>query len=603
MSGEADHFDAAKVPPAEDDSARQVLAASRLIVGFVQGLALYLLYLATDNHAWPSTDPYWIAPLLMVFLFVPILFTQGVGTMRPRTLGLWIGTVTVVLALLAWFDVWRQWEPAKAGFDSSMTFAFVFFAMAGLFIAHALVTAADAERRAVASYRIYFEAAWKFGVQLALAAIFVGVFWAVLWLGAILFNLIKIAFIENLIERSWFAIPATTLATAAAIHVTDVRARLVAGIRTVALTLLAWLLPLMVLIGGGFTLSLPFTGLEPLWETRSAAGILLGSAGALVVLINAAFQDGDAAHNRPIVLRYAEFAAALILIPLVAIASYALWLRVAQYGWTVERVATAATILVAACYALGYALAAILSLRGGAWMVWIERVNIATAFVVLAVLLALFTPIADPARLAVNSQVARLQSGALDPHRFDFDYLKSEGGRYGHAALADLSAGQFGGNTALVRKMAKDVMNGVYSVAPKPSEVDITRNVTVYPSTRALPRNFAKQDWSKMDVPACLTNPDAKCDAFFANLDGDGGEDVVLVSGTDLYWSGTILQQGRDNIWRPVGSISTACPGLWAALKRGDAKPAAQHGWHDWVIRGYALHPVSNYTVPAPCPT
>ncbi|MEJ0043559.1 MAG: DUF4153 domain-containing protein [Rhizomicrobium sp.] len=78
----------------------------------------------------------------------------------------------------------------------------------------------------------------------------------------------------------------------------------------------------------------------------------------VVVLLNTAFQDGSPEHSRAWIFRYAQFAAALVLVPLVTLAAYAVWLRVAQYGWTVERVVTAATVLIALCYAFGYAAAA-----------------------------------------------------------------------------------------------------------------------------------------------------------------------------------------------------------------------------------------------------
>src|SRR5208282_3310378 len=135
--------------------------------------------------------------------------------------------------------------------------------------------------------------------------IFVGVFWGVLYLGAALFNLIGIDAIEKLIEHRWFAIPATALAFSAAVHLTDVRAGLVRGTRTLVLVLLSWLLPLMAIIAAGFLASLLFTGLEPLWKTRFAAGYLLTAAGILVILINTAFQDGDAARRPTAILRYA----------------------------------------------------------------------------------------------------------------------------------------------------------------------------------------------------------------------------------------------------------------------------------------------------------
>ena len=75
-------------------------------------------------------------------------------------------------------------------------------------------------------------------------------------------------------------------------HLTDVRTGLVRGVRLVVLTLLA----------GAFLLTLPFVGLGGLWRTHAAASILLSSASALVLLINAAYQDGEA--EVPVVLRW-----------------------------------------------------------------------------------------------------------------------------------------------------------------------------------------------------------------------------------------------------------------------------------------------------------
>jgi hypothetical protein len=48
------------------------------------------------------------------------------------------------------------------------------------------------------------------------------------------------------------------------------------------------------LIITGFLCSLPFTGLAALWETRHATSLLLSANAVLIMLINAAFQNGEA---------------------------------------------------------------------------------------------------------------------------------------------------------------------------------------------------------------------------------------------------------------------------------------------------------------------
>jgi hypothetical protein len=85
------------------------------------------------------------------------------------------------------------------------------------------VAAADADRRIVAAYPRHFDVAWTAAIQLAASAAFLAVFWAVLWLGAGLFQLVRIELFAELLRRRDFALPVSMTVVAAAIHVTDVR--------------------------------------------------------------------------------------------------------------------------------------------------------------------------------------------------------------------------------------------------------------------------------------------------------------------------------------------------------------------------------------------
>lgn len=222
------------------------------------------------------------------------------------------------------------------------------FTVVGFYIAHALVLAGAAEQRWIARYRAYFEPGWKRLIQWKFSMLFVCALWLVLWLGASLFALVKLNFLTELLQQAWFAIPVMSFAFACAIYITDVRPTIVLGIRSLCLVLLSWILPTVTLIVAGFLLSLPGTGLEPLWATRHAG-------------------------------------AALKLLPTVAIAIYALGLRVVECGWTADRISAAACLLVASCYALGYAWAAC---QRSSWLSSIASMNIFAAFLALAVLRA-----------------------------------------------------------------------------------------------------------------------------------------------------------------------------------------------------------------------
>jgi hypothetical protein len=579
--------------------------AARLVIGLAQGIALHLLYLAAEKGVWPATHGMVFAPLLLIAWFVPVILLLGLGNMRLRTLVAWGIAVTLLLGGLAVHDIARGgeasdsywiWGVHAAGaprlFPSPILVPFITI---GLFIAQALIVAGDADRKLIAFYHRHFDAAWKHGVQLALAGVFVGVFWLLLWLGAGLFKLINIEFFARFIEHRWFALPVTTLALACAIHVTDVRAGIVRGMRTLILILASWLLPLLVLIVAGFLASLPFTGLAPLWSTRFATALLLTAAAALVVLVNAAYQDGDGEHAPPRLIRYAGSLAALTLTPLVAIAGYALALRVEQHAWTTDRIVAAACVLVGACYALGYGWAV---LRRGAWLKPIEACNIATAFVVLGVLLALFTPLADPARISVASQLARLETGKVAADKFDFAYLRFQGARYGMAALERLKDTAEGPNSEVIRRGAAQALAQKYpgerSVVEATPE-QRSANITVYPATRTLPDAFLKQNWganqsSSWSLPQCLVEDTSKCEAHFLDLDSDGTDEILLID-LSRPWVARVFKQADDGAWRDIGGLSNQirCDKVRAALRNGELKLIPTE-WRDIEVSGIRLH-------------
>src|SRR5512145_1194561 len=233
------------------------IALTRALVGLAQGIALYLLYRASETRGWPATEPLAFAGLLVPAVFVPVMVVAGMGNLRARTLAVWALLAAAVCTGLGVYDIFR--DPLDIyGRQPRIAPSPALWACLGLviFIGHALIVAAEAERKLVASYARHFDVSWKHGVQLALAVSFVGAFWALLFLSAELFRLIGIRYLIELIERPWFYVPATTVTLAYAIHLTDLRTELVRGVRALTLTLLAWLLPMMTALAVAFLLAL-----------------------------------------------------------------------------------------------------------------------------------------------------------------------------------------------------------------------------------------------------------------------------------------------------------------------------------------------------------
>ena len=557
---------------------RQVMLL-RLAAGLLQGLLLYGLYYSSTHALWLATQPYLMVPLVFAGSLLPVMVVSSMGHMAPRTVLSWALLALALMWMLATHDVWRNMGGTPSAYGLPRTWlpsAYLCVFGAGLFyVAHALTLAGAQEGRLVASYTTYFETAWKLLIQLKFSALFALALWLVLWLGSALFMLVKLEFLRHLLEQSWFAIPVVSTAFACAMHITDVRPAIVRGIRTLLLVLMSWILPLAAVLMTGFLCSLPFTGLSALWATRHATAVLLSADVVLLVLINAAWQNGAAGGGVAGVIRASARAASVLLAPLTVIAIYALGLRVVEYGWSTDRVIAAACLVLASCYAAGYMWAAY---GQGGWLDLIAPVNVVAAFLLLAVLLALFTPVADPARVAVGDQMARLAKGRVTADQFDYHYLRFDGVRYGQDALEHLARSAAGANAALVRERAAAALketNRYDHSAQQITPVTPGANVQVWPAGARLPESFLRQQWNGADsmgpLPRCLFDGAARCDAFMLDMNGDGKQEVLVYSSA-AGLPGVLLSERADGKWRVMGTLSytlSQCAPLLDKLKAG----------------------------------
>jgi hypothetical protein len=354
------------------------------------------------------------------------------------------------------------------------------------------------------------------------------------------------------------------------------------------LTLLSWLAPLLVVILLGFLASLPFVSLQPLWKTHFAGGLLLTSAGLVILFINCCYQDGAQEQTTSKIKRLAGTLGALQLIPLIGLALWALILRVEQYGWTVERITAAAMIIAASSYAFGYARAAV---RAPSWLKGLELTNFITAYIVLALVLALFSPIADPARLMVSDQVARLTSGRVQPEAFDFAALKFDGARWGVEALTKLSQGKIGpaGKDVKTRAAGALAMTNRYfnANAANLTADDVAKHVTVFPKGKVLPAGFYQALLGQTDTltTGCLgLTSIAPCAARSFTIQ-PGEPDAVLMINSGAVASVAMFQPDHTGVWRKTAESYEYmyCPGIDQELRNG-AFTIQPHPWPDLVV-------------------
>ncbi len=545
----------------------------RLVVGLVFGLGIAFLIKTFDSLEGKQT-PLWAQVLTSTLILGAFILWAGAGAMKRLSLAIWGVIALGLIALIAWNRAAHSLTPDFNPFFLNLSF--LIYPL--LFITHELISAADQSGKPIAPYSLYFDEPWKRGVQLALSGLFTVLFWAILWLGAALLGFIGFSWFKDLLTNEYFAWPVSGLAIAASVNLGDVQTKLMHNFRALVLGVLSWLLPVITVIGLLFAVSLCFSGLEPLWKTKAATASLLAGCVALVLLINAAYQQGNEERPVHIVLRWSARIACGLLLVFAGLAAYSLWLRIAQYGLTPERVMALVGVVIAVLYGIGYAVAAFMP--KGRWLALLEPVNIALAVIMALICLCVLTPIADPYRLSAQSQAGRVNSGKVAPDKFDWRVLRFETGTYGLKELKRLNKA---GKTDAIRKAATSsaaMPDGFrWGSPPPPPKVvkpDAGRIHMVQPGA-IIPKSFLAQTFDADEfTPECFRNVELPpCDTALADLNNDGKPEIIL-----LYEAWVNVYTEKEGVWLRLGNAGHLKEEAISAFKVGNVS-AEKPNWND----------------------
>ncbi|MEI2433539.1 DUF4153 domain-containing protein [Lysobacter yananisis] len=572
--------DSVPAPAAElDRNTRGFIVA----VALLQGLLLYLARIGTGFGL--ELEVSWYAMVLSV----PTAMLLSVQRLDDRRFWSNAGLLAAVYLPLS---LWAGWSATGAPDLSEATVLgpFAVSLAIGLFVALPYLQCRLSHGRWRAPYRELFEHGWQNALTLILTAAFVGICWAVLGLCAVLFKLIGIEFFADLFTTRSFVHLATGTMVGLGVLVGRTQHRPVQIARQILFAIFKGLLPLVALIALLFVASLPFTGLEALWKTRSATLILMCLIATVVLFVNAVYQDGEGEPPYPRWLRGVVDAALLTLPVFAALGLYALSLRIGQYGWTGERFWAALASVALSLYALGYAVAT-LRRGGGQWLGGLRRVNVAVSLVLLALVAAANSWILDPHRLGVGSQLAQLARGKAEPAKFDLGYLRFDSGRRGYQALNALKRDPRFAATAptahanLERALA----------ATTRWEYRIERREAPKTDTpaQALQRIAAAKDVGAIDpawldavvkqtlkTPGCLDD-DGACALVAPDLDRDGQPEYLLCNVRD--WGNRCYAYARDaDGWRRIGEsyLSQSADGFKERLL-GEPVQVVPRRWGD----------------------
>ena len=351
---------------------------------------------------------------------------------------IWAGLFGLVAGLTLAGITWWVAGYGVRGFEWNWAFGSGLVALA---IATPLFqTVRDAGRWAFEYDRLHFHA-WTDAVIALAALAFTGISWLLLLLLSGLFGLIGFDGLERLMREGWFGWSFSGLAFGAALGILRENDRVMATLQRVVLIILSILAPPLAIGLVLFLVLLLFTGLDTLWDaTEATTPILLACAAGAMILANAIIRNNNEEASDSQVLNISALALGATILPLGVIAAVSMGLRVDQYGLTPSRLWGVLVTAIACAYGLAYLVAIIAKRRD--WAEAVRPANVRLAIALCAVALILALPLADFGAISARDQIARLESGAIAPEKFDVAAFAFEFGPSGRAALKALEKGQ-----------------------------------------------------------------------------------------------------------------------------------------------------------------
>jgi hypothetical protein len=534
----------------EDMRSRVTLAA----VGLVQGFVYYLSY-----EFWPDgagQRAVVAAVLFFVSAFALIFQLSWAGKDVKRQL-----VVTTVLPLVFAFITFWVWLQIPVGevpyrSDGIRAPSWIAGAVVTLFLVTPFIQIFLRSGRRVYPYEELFNGFWNNLFTVAVGGMVIGAFWAVIMLWSELFKLIDVTFFEDVFTGAAFVCLSLATVFGYALALGREWEKLATTSRNLLLMVLKALMPLLAVIALLFLVSLPFTGLQPLWDTRHASATLLALIGVTILFFNGAYRDGiGEPPYSPWVRRLVE--AALITIPLfAAITFYALFLRIDQYGLTLGRFYGVLFATAGMLCGLGYAMAVFK--RSGEWMDSVPTVNMRMAWIVVVCAVLAHTALLDPMRWSARNQFRRISAGDVDAAEFDFGYLRFELGHIGFETLERIEGlnDHPQANIIAERIRATREAESYSDVRPQPETLLAASDIFPLDTTTALPDSLVRYvvtHLTQFQADACEANGD--CTLFPVNLDNDEAMEFVLLLSGDRNYSMLAYDLGTDGRWEQAGQL------------------------------------------------
>ena len=545
---------------------RHIMAA----VGGLWGLALWLL-----NESWPE-QTVWIAATLaaaLYFVSVSGLVVHRVRTGRDR--GRLVGSAIAIGTAFGAIAFWTGWQLPPEGVeyhgDDARVVTWAFAAGIAIYILVPFVQIFQRTGHLRFPYEELYHRSWNNFFVASLGLVYTAALWIVLLLWGQLFALLGIDFFKELFAEETFVFIVNGAAIGYGLAAARESERGIDALRSISQGLFRALLPVWSAVTLAFLGTLPFTGPEALIDAGNATSVLLPLLAVGILLLNAVFQDGSGVPPYTRLVRWLVESGVFVLPVLAGLAVYAIALRIDQYGLTPQRMYAGLFGMVLSLYALGYA--ATVVLRGAPWLRQLRAVNVAMAWVWIALALAVHTPLLDPLDWSLRHQLHRLETGQVGPPQFDYAYLRFHLGRRGAEALERLAADE--GVSEAVRVQIDFALTQEYYGQRAPvDELALERVPTGAPWPEGLRDALVQLAAAEFSFSRCRERAGVTCLVTPRDLDGDGVEEELVFSADGASIQVLVFSLEPDAGWKKIGRLSSAdthWPGTWAVNDIVDA--------------------------------
>ncbi len=517
-----------------------------LLISLLQGLALFLLWRAAENQVWPSQTPAVNFPLWTITVTLPLFLLLGLEDRNGRKTAMAIGAFCALLALLGVYIGW-QVTPFGEFPPESIIATYVLPLLLGCFLA--LLFLRPIVQGRTPDYAEIFTDSWRNALVAVLSgALTLGVF-GVLMLWGELFRVIGIEFFFDLFTEDWFLFPVLAVVVGLGIFIFRGLANVIGGITSLLQGLMWLLLPLVLTVTVLFLAALPFTGLEPLWDTGNGTALLMALNLFALFGLNAVYQRGDL-EPYPLPL-HRLLCVGIALLPVISLlALYGLYLRVDQYGWTVARCWALMISLLITLFSLGYA-GSVVRFREH-WTGKLARVNLPMSILMIALVLLVNSPLLDFRKISLASQQNRVDRGEIALEEFDFFDARENMGRPAYLWMQQIIEENRDSNPELAQLVFDPVRPAFTGFPMDPANrIDFRNQVTYRPAPFAIPDTLLEAMQISLVAELLRSGRVEELILFQADLDRDGNPEYILAAD---YFNTVMAAAFRleDNAWREL---------------------------------------------------